>query len=288
MWKRYQIKSQAKQVLRSTYWKAFVVTLVLALIGGGLGGAGYWNGHNNGTQYNYHYQSDFDFNDHSFDSFSDGVERIFDQTAYFFQFNNPRHGMWVNPIYSSVVMIIMLIATAFSIVFNTFLTNPLVAGGMKYFISAPYGDANVGYLGHTFGSGRYMNTVKTLFLRDLFVFLWSLLLVIPGIIMSYAYRMVPYIIADNPAMDHRDALRQSRDMMRGNKFRAFILDLSFIGWYFLGMLACGIGIFFVLPYHAQTNAQLYLFLRDGTADNTPASPASPDNLDEPVATVEIV
>ena len=101
-----------------------------------------------------------------------------------------------------------------------------------------------------------------MFLRGLYTFLWTLLLLIPGIIKSYAYRMVPYILADNPKMGADNAITLSRKMMDGNKFELFVLELSFLGWYLLGLLALGVGILFVNPYYNATEAQLYLVLRE--------------------------
>ena len=96
----------------------------------------------------------------------------------------------------------------------------------------------------------------------LFEILWSLLLVIPGIIKAYEYRMIPYILGDNPNIDREEAFALSNMMMQGNKGKAFVLDLSFLGWYILNGMTLGIlGIFYVNPYVNQTNAALYLKLK---------------------------
>lgn len=73
--------------------------------------------------------------------------------------------------------------------------------------------------------------------------------------------MVPYILADNPNIGVKKAIALSNEMTLGHKFDMFVLDLSFIGWYLLGALAFGIGVFFVLPYENATDAELYLVLR---------------------------
>jgi len=78
---------------------------------------------------------------------------------------------------------------------------------------------------------------------------------------SYAYRMTPWILADNPGIGHRRALKLSIGMTRGHKFAIFVLDLSFIGWYILGFLACCVGLLFVAPYVQATMAELYARLR---------------------------
>lgn len=101
-----------------------------------------------------------------------------------------------------------------------------------------------------------------MFCRDLFVSLWSLLFVIPGIIKSYEYRMVPYLMADAPDLTRQEAFRISKDLMYGQKMNAFVLDLSFIGWQILSACTCGLlGVFYVNPYNNATNAELFLELK---------------------------
>lgn len=96
--------------------------------------------------------------------------------------------------------------------------------------------------------------------------LLMLLLSIPWINRSYAYRQTRWILGDNPRIGYRRALRLSRQMMKGHKFDTFILDLSFLGWYILGLLAFVIGIVFVAPYVLATQAELYAVLRRNAVD----------------------
>ena len=99
-----------------------------------------------------------------------------------------------------------------------------------------------------------------MFLMNLYITLWSLLFLIPGIIKMYEYLMVPYILADNPGMDRKEAFAISKRMMTGEKWNAFILQLSFLGWIFLSMFTCGLlGIFYVSPYMEATMAELYAY-----------------------------
>ena len=88
--------------------------------------------------------------------------------------------------------------------------------------------------------------------------LWSLLLVVPGVIKSYEYRLVEYVMAENPGMAAMEAIARSKALMQGNKWNAFVLDLSFLGWNILNACTFGIlGIFYVQPYQMLTNAALY-------------------------------
>ena len=89
----------------------------------------------------------------------------------------------------------------------------------------------------------------------------GLLFVIPGIVKSFEYTCVPYILAEHPEMDYREVLALSKQMTDGYKVEIWILGLSFIGWNLLGTLLLGIGTLFVIPYIELTNGEMYAFLR---------------------------
>ena len=94
------------------------------------------------------------------------------------------------------------------------------------------------------------------------IFLWGLLFVIPGIVKSYEYRMVPYILAENPNLQMSEVFALSREMTMNQKMNIFVLDLSFIGWSLLSVCTCGLlAIFYVNPYVQATNAELFLELK---------------------------
>lgn len=148
------------------------------------------------------------------------------------------------------------------IAFRILIGYALEVGSRKYFVqSAQYKDP-AGCYSFAYESGNFRGIVSTMLLRDIYNVLWTLLFIIPGIIKAYAYRMVPYILADNPNLGADTAITLSRKMMDGHKFNLFILELSFLGWYLLGIIALGLGVLFVNPYYNATEAQLYLVLRD--------------------------
>lgn len=95
------------------------------------------------------------------------------------------------------------------------------------------------------------------FLRGLFVFLWSLLFIIPGIIAAYRYAMAPFILSEKPYISALDAINESKEMMQGRKMELFVLDLSFIGWSLLAALTLGIGSLWLNPYMSMTKACFY-------------------------------
>ena len=162
-----------------------------------------------------------------------------------------------------IILVVVLIFLALSI----FVFYNLEVGGRRFFVRAAEGKSDIGYLGSAFSDGQYLPIIGTMFLKDIFILLWTLLLIIPGIVKSYAYRFVPYILADNPEIGASRAIELSNEMTRGHKWSMFVLDLSFIGWYLLGLLALGIGVLFVKPYENATMAELYLVLRKNSLDD---------------------
>ena len=96
------------------------------------------------------------------------------------------------------------------------------------------------------------NRIVLSVIKNLYIFLWSLLFIIPGIVKSYAYALAEFITMENPEMSASDCLRLSQERMDGHKKDIFLLDLSFIGWHILCMFTFGIGYLFLAPYMAQT------------------------------------
>jgi len=142
----------------------------------------------------------------------------------------------------------------------------LEVGGQRFFVRAAQGASNMGEIGFAFRN-NYKNILIVMLWRGVLLFLWFLLFIIPGIIKTYAYRMVPYILAENPGINHRRAIELSEAMTAGQKWNMFVLDLSFLGWYLLGFLACCVGMIFVAPYVHATGAELFLSLRRNAIDS---------------------
>ena len=157
----------------------------------------------------------------------------------------------------------ILIPGAVVLLIQILVFSVLEMGACRFYVENRDYQAGISKILFGFQSGHYGNVVLVMFLRDLFIFLWTLLLIVPGIIKTYEYRMVPYILAEQPDISSTDAFAISKEMMRGQKLEAFGLDLSFIGWWLGSVITCGIlGIFWVSPYQAATNAELYAVLRD--------------------------
>ena len=103
----------------------------------------------------------------------------------------------------------------------------------------------------------YVHKMSTTALRFAYIFLWSLLFIIPGIIKAYSYAMVPYILEDRPELSAEDTIRLSTKMMDGHRWQLFCLHLSFIGWAFLCIFTFGIGYLFLKPYVLTAQADFY-------------------------------
>lgn len=233
MWTREQLKNNAKINMKRNYWGCVAVAFIMSVVEG-IGAAG---GVRSGSQ--------SAMTDNSYSSYGDydigGISGSFTAIA-------------------SVLVVVGLILLVFGLLLNIFVGNVLRIGANKFFVRNRTEMTRVGDIFDGFRSGHYGNIVLTMFLKDLYVALWTLLFIIPGIIKEYEYMMVPYILAENPGMDHKEAFAISKRMMDGEKFDAFVLQLSFIGWSLLAVFTCGLaGIFYVEPYMEATMAEFYAY-----------------------------
>lgn len=235
MWTRAELKSKVKVTMKAGYWKMLLVGLVLSFVSSGGGGSSSGRG---GTNY---------FNVDG--GASEGGRMISEMPAF-----------W--PLLLTGMIGFIFMAILAGIALRVMLGYPLEVGCRKFFLGTTDQNFDLNTMGFSFKGERYWDIVRTMLYRGVIVFLWALLLIIPGIIKAYAYRMVPYIIAENPNIGHSRALELSEAMTDGQKMDIFILDLSFIGWYILGGLLFGIGTWFVHPYFYGTHAELYKTLKE--------------------------
>lgn len=109
----------------------------------------------------------------------------------------------------------------------------------------------------------------TLLLMVVYTILWTLLLIVPGIMKSYSYAMTAFILRDEPQLKNNEAIEKSMRMMEGHKMNLFVLDLTFIGWILLGIVTCGLGLLWVEPYICTARAAFYEMLKKEQADTQP-------------------
>ena len=225
-WTTAQVKERAKTAFRNFgYWNAFLVTLVISLLAGGGSGMG------SGINIVLSNMSSSENSDTEF-------------AAY------------------AVILILVLIVSLIAIAMSVFVVPALMVGQNRFFMEHRGSESSVSSLLYAFRCGSYFNVVKVMFLMNIKLFLWYLLFIIPGIIKSFEYFAVPYILAENPGIGSRRAFEISKQMTMGEKFNIWWLGITFIGWYLLSMLACGIGGIFLAPYVQATYAEVYALLRD--------------------------
>ncbi len=262
MWTRKALKEQAKEALRRNYWKIVLVSSLLLFLGGGVSFTGVGSSNREVIS-----QDAEDVED-----IEDIEEDISGKENYFVKIDteqgevhwgakerNMPSGVWIIATIIGVIIFISIFLFILVLIFlvDIFLWNPFSVGVERFMLKSVDDQAQVKEIGYAFDYS-YKNIVRTLFHRDLQILLWALLLFIPGVYKKYQYRMVSYIMAEYPDMEYRRALQLSKDMMNGHKWNAFVLDLSFILWHFLGTITCGIvEIFYVQPYQQLTNAALY-------------------------------
>lgn len=282
MWSRAELKSNAKEILSKNYGWAVLVALILTMISTGSGFSGSnvgqslrsaSNANNESNQYDYfseNYDDEYDYfsNDYDeydyddeYDFFSDDDYSLKDDSLFFN--SNPLWNVF-GGIAITVILVILVIAVALSL----FVFAPLRVGCYRWFIKNRTINPEISELVYVFSDG-YLNTVKVMFLKGLYEGLWSLLFIIPGIVKSYEYKMIPYLLAENPKMSAEEAFARSREMMKGNKWDTFVLDLSFIGWMVLSIFTCGIlSVLYVNPYKQITDTELYVKLCMLSGSNT--------------------
>lgn len=253
MWTRKELKERAKEALKRNYWKIVLVSLIGMLIGGGLGSSGISGGgsdirdmasDNVKEHFTEHENDDVDW---------EGAEAVLDDI----QMDIRPQDIAAAAFTVIVVLIVAAIVLAIGIALDVLLLNPVQVGINRFMVKSLDDTARIAEVGYTFDH-NYKNGVKVMFFKDLYVVLWSLLFIVPGIYKAYQYRMVPYILGENPDMTYQEVLQRSKDMMDGQKWDAFVLDLSFILWHMLGGITYGLAeIFYVAPYVNLTDAALY-------------------------------
>ena len=227
MLKSKELRAKAWNSLKGKYWKAFLIILVLgALVSAGTGLVAYA-------------QSMM------------GIVKAADPSQ----------------MDSTMELGALVIATAAlgtslaGLVVSIFVGNAATVGQSRYFIKNSESDPSFADAFSGF-KVKYGRNIGTLLAKDIKLALWSMLFAIPGIIKSYEYAIIPYILADDAEISSKDAFKKAKKMMKGNKWRLFKLNFSFIGWEILCVLTLGLGTFFLLPYINAANAEFYIELKN--------------------------
>lgn len=218
-------KQKAREALRDNWGKAVGTGLVASLLGAGIKG-----GSSTGST-----------GSNSYDSFSDLNGIIPEQYQFIFM------------LILSILAFTALVFTLVHFIVGGAATLGYAKFNLNLVDAKPASFADLFSEFSRFGAGFVMQLLRTVY-----TFLWSLLFVIPGIYASYGYAMTPYIMLEQPELTPNEAITKSKELMHGNRWRLFCLEISFIGWILLAaLLTCGIGLLWVTPYMEAATAAFY-------------------------------
>ena len=297
MWKRRDLKAKARKVVKNNYWTALIVCFLLALFTSEFGTSIIliWQGEDS-VDPNYIVKqenivgnnekaeeelSEIKEKEEEFQEKRSGlnqvqlgiieiikanVNNLFKSEKYIFRiwdaiksFGIHETGLGVGLILISIIALIYIILIA----------DPLRVAGRKYFILARKEEnTKMGVMKEIFKKGNWKNVTYIMFFKNLYNLLWFLT-IIGGVIKFYEYRMIPFILADNPKVSKKEAFELSRKMMKGNKWKTFVIDISFILWYILSIFTFGLlNILYVNIYKASTETELYNTLKDNNVEKS--------------------
>ena len=295
MWKRKDLKSKAKKVVTRNYWTAIIVCFLLALFTGEFGTSIIliWQGEDTvDPNYIIKQENIIEYNkkaEEELQEIKEGEKQIQDKkdTLNAFQLgiikvikdninNIVKSEKYVFRIWDAIksfeikevgLGILLIIIAIIAIAYIILIAEVLRVSGRKYFIEARKNEnTKAEVMKETFKKGNWKNVAYIMLMKDIYNILWYLT-IIGGFIKSYEYRMIPYILADNPKIKRKDAFKISKEMMRGNKWKTFVLDVSFILWNLLSFITFGIAnILYVNPYKAATVTELYETLKENAKD----------------------
>ena len=187
-------------------------------------------------------------------------------------------GNWANALVATIILIALTLFFSSNDAINSYyqriVINPFIGYSLTFvslFVLLPLavgysnsmrvlletGDNRLTNNSFSLGFGNWLHVVWGMILSTIYIFLWTLLLIIPGIIKSYSYALTPYILVEHPEMSANEAIEESMRLMDGHKFDLFYLQLSFIGWAILSILSLGLGFFWLIPYQMTAQAAFY-------------------------------
>lgn len=227
------LKRNAKAVMRRSYWTMFVVALIGGILSSGIVSK---------------MSTSIKFNDNSFET---------KQFFKIFIFQSPM-SMFILQMFATMVVVSVLI----SMLYSVFIGNALEYGVKRYFLQNVHAEKIPISMMFIAFKEDYWNIIKIMLVRNIKTLLWFFLFIIPGIVKSYEYQMIPYILAEDSSMQMNEVFARTRDLTYGKKADLFILDLSFIGWLLLGFVTFGISKLFLSPYIEAVYAEAYISLKE--------------------------
>ena len=246
MWTRKELKAKGKAAFRANYWRSVLVALLIVFVIGS-GASTAKNSYDSGkNQIPSETTVDVTINGQHYTNITDALNAL------------PKDVVAATAV---AVLGAIGVSVVVGILVDILLINPLEVGCRRFFFVNSGEPADLSELVYGF-QHHYGNVVETTLLRDVYNFLWALLFIVPGIVKAFSYSMVPYILAENPELKPKEAITLSRRIMNGNKWKLFVLDLSFIGWDILSVITLGlVGVFYSNPYQSATHAEFYQAIR---------------------------
>lgn len=187
-------------------------------------------------------------------------------------------GNWANALVATIILVALALFFSSNDAINSYyqriVINPFIGYSLSFvsmFVLLPLaagysnsmrvlletGDNRLTNNSFSLAFGNWLHVVWGMILSTIYIFLWTLLLIIPGLIKSYSYALTPYILVEHPEMSANEAIEESMRLMDGHKFDLFYLQLSFIGWAILSILSLGLGFFWLIPYQMTAQAAFY-------------------------------
>ncbi len=179
-----------------------------------------------------------------------------------------------NAVYVILMALIQCIPTVGGIG-NLILGGPLLLGWSVFFLS--FSRKKEAQLSQLFdGFQHFVQSLIAYVVMAVYILLWALLLIVPGIIAALSYSQSFFILADNPQMEGMEVLRKSKALMQGHRLKLFYLFWRFFGWFLLGIVTLGIGFLWIMPYLATTLVHFYDDIRqEAGASSIPDPVAQP-------------
>ena len=186
-------------------------------------------------------------------------------------------GRWATAVLLTLVYLLLSSLASLhwlGFVFTVLVMFPMAYGYALVFLDIKRNAEDVG-MGKLFvGFSDYGRILGTVLLVQIYIYLWTLLLIIPGIVKGYSYSMTYFVMRDNPDLSYNAAIERSMKLMSGHKMKLFLLDLSFIGWAILSIFTLGIGLLWLMPYVQTAHAAFYENLIEEKAlEDIPAAEA---------------
>lgn len=285
MWKRKELKSKSRKNLKANYARAISICFIIAVLTTAYGSS---------TALIEKYDSDkSETNNVVQDVNNENTASIVDDMIQTFKKDNPKAGefqllameeiyLFIDNVVPSksvtanllrifngfvggtynIAILFIIIGLFIKLFYRIFISTALQQGEKRFYLeNRYYKKTQISKVFFLFRLGYVKHSAAVILKKWIFTVLWSLTIV-GGFIKNYEYKMIPYILAENPQTTSKEAFALSKEMMKGHKWKTFLLDLSFVGWLILGNITLGlVEIFYVNPYKAGTFAELYMLLR---------------------------